>query len=69
MTSRRDFIAALPAFGTALAMGEAQTAVKPTIGSLRQPGSRWSTTGSFVLTQRLPAIRMLLSQALSIGRV
>ncbi len=33
MTSRRDFIAALPAFGTALAMGEAQTAVKPTMGS------------------------------------
>ncbi len=33
MTSRRDFIAALPAFGTALGMGKPQTAVRPTIGS------------------------------------
>src|SRR5258708_32733171 len=33
MTSRRDFIAALPAFGTAFAIGEHQTAVRPTMGS------------------------------------
>src|SRR5258708_25699356 len=33
MTSRRDFIAALPAFGTAFAIGEPQTAVRPTMGS------------------------------------